>query len=229
MAGRSARLFLRSSTHPKRPRSRRRSRVRRFRLIPRTSRQPRVVQEVRVGIAPLTRESRNHARFRPRNGETRTRTGDTTIFSRVAQRLKFGGFAGDSRGFGIAWPSRTCSDFAALSRLLGPTGRLVGLFATSRTAHRQPGSWHSRRRRQARTLIVLPNPLPRFCWTAMWRYPRASSSRARRSSPASTGRRPPSEARRLTMALASSSSEATNTSSGGRRPGPPRACRRRWC
>jgi hypothetical protein len=52
-----------------------------------------------------------------------------------------------SRGFGIAWPSRTFSDFAVLSRLLGPTGRLVGLFATSRTAHRQPGSWHSRRRR----------------------------------------------------------------------------------
>ena len=55
IAGRSAGPSLRSSTRRKRPRSRRRSRVRRFRLIPRTSRQPRVVQEVRVGIAPLTR------------------------------------------------------------------------------------------------------------------------------------------------------------------------------
>ena len=62
---RSARLSLRSSTRRKRPRSWRRSRVRRFRLIPRTSRQPRVVQEVRVGVAPPTRESRIDAGFRP--------------------------------------------------------------------------------------------------------------------------------------------------------------------
>ena len=59
------RLSLRSSTRRKRPRSRRRSRVRRFRLIPRTSRQPRVVQEVRVGVAPPTRESRSDAGVRP--------------------------------------------------------------------------------------------------------------------------------------------------------------------
>ena len=65
MAARSAGPSLRSSTRRKRPRSRRRSRVRRFRLILRTSRQPRVVQEVRVGIAPPTRESRSHAGFRP--------------------------------------------------------------------------------------------------------------------------------------------------------------------
>jgi hypothetical protein len=48
----------------KRPRSRRPSRVRRFQLIPRTARQPRVVREVRVDVAPPTRESRNHAGFR---------------------------------------------------------------------------------------------------------------------------------------------------------------------
>ena len=46
MAARSAGLPLRSSTRPKRPKSWRRSRLRRFRLIPRTSRQPRAVQEV---------------------------------------------------------------------------------------------------------------------------------------------------------------------------------------
>jgi hypothetical protein len=56
---------------------------RRFRLIPRTSRQPRVVQEVRVGVAPLTRNPAAMRDFGPRNGETRTRTGDTTIFSRA--------------------------------------------------------------------------------------------------------------------------------------------------
>jgi hypothetical protein len=54
---------LRSSTRPHRPRSWRRSRVRRFRLIPRTSRQPLVVQEVRVAVAPRERKSRSNARF----------------------------------------------------------------------------------------------------------------------------------------------------------------------
>ena len=56
---------LRSSTRRKRPRSRLRSRVRSFRLIPRTSRPPRVVQAIQLGIAPLNRESRSHAGFRP--------------------------------------------------------------------------------------------------------------------------------------------------------------------
>jgi hypothetical protein len=51
-------------------------------LIPRTSRQPRVVQGVRLDVAPPTRESRSDAGFRGQDGETRTRTGDTTIFSR---------------------------------------------------------------------------------------------------------------------------------------------------
>jgi hypothetical protein len=69
----------------KRPRSRRRSRVRRFRLIPQTSRQPRMVRKVRVGVAPPTREFRSHADSCPQYGETRTRTGDTTIFSRAVR------------------------------------------------------------------------------------------------------------------------------------------------
>jgi hypothetical protein len=56
---------LRSATRRKRPRSRRRSRVRRLRLIPRTSRQPRVVQEVRVGVASQNRQSCSHAEFGP--------------------------------------------------------------------------------------------------------------------------------------------------------------------
>ena len=70
-------------TRRKRLRSWRRSRVRHFQLIPRTSRQPRVVQEVRV---PMHRETENLADMRDfglQDGETRTRTGDTTSFSRV--------------------------------------------------------------------------------------------------------------------------------------------------
>jgi hypothetical protein len=73
----------------KRPRSRRRSRVRRFRLIRRTSRQPRMVQDVRGGNAP---RDRNPAAMRDsglQDGETRTRTGDTTIFSRVLYQLSY--------------------------------------------------------------------------------------------------------------------------------------------
>ena len=97
MAARSARLSLRSSTRRKRPRSRRRSRVRCFRLIPRTSRRPRVVQEVRVGVAPQTENPAAMRNFGPRNGETRTRTGDTTIFSRARRPGRDGGIPGIMR------------------------------------------------------------------------------------------------------------------------------------
>jgi hypothetical protein len=43
------------------------------------------VREVRVQTAPAIRESRSRADVRPSNGETRTRTGDTTIFSRAVE------------------------------------------------------------------------------------------------------------------------------------------------
>jgi hypothetical protein len=42
---------------------------------------------------PESRKSRSHAGFQ--DGETRTRTGDTTIFSRAAFDLKLARFAGD--------------------------------------------------------------------------------------------------------------------------------------
>ena len=75
--------FLRSSTRRKRPRSRRRSRVRSFGLILRTSRRSRVVQKVRVCNAPQTENPVIKRGFGLQDGETRTRTGDTTIFSRA--------------------------------------------------------------------------------------------------------------------------------------------------
>jgi hypothetical protein len=76
-----------------------RSRIRRSRLIRRTSRQPRVVQEVRVGNAPRDRKSRSHAGFRASDGETRTRTGDTTIFSRAVESLERQGNRWKTWGF----------------------------------------------------------------------------------------------------------------------------------
>ena len=40
-------------------------------------------------VAPANKKSRSNAGFRPSNGETRTRTGDTTIFSRVLYQLSY--------------------------------------------------------------------------------------------------------------------------------------------
>src|SRR6478735_2856167 len=64
----------------------------------------------------------------PKNGETRTRTGDTTIFSRAAPPLKSKRFAGVSSRFGGRGRVQIFSERAAVSRTLRPTGGLVGLF-----------------------------------------------------------------------------------------------------
>ncbi len=62
------------------------------------------------------------------DGETRTRTGDTTIFSRVPLTLEFHGFAGDWRDLRRLAPVRGFPDFASVCRTLRPTSALVGLF-----------------------------------------------------------------------------------------------------
>src|SRR3954454_2059182 len=67
---------------------------------------------------------------------------------------------------------------------------------------------------QATTFTPEPKPVPSGSWIAMWRYPSASSSRARASGPVSTARMPPSSTSCLTVALAASSSPAMKTSSG---------------
>ena len=63
-----------------------------------------------------------------RDGETRTRTGDTTIFSRAALLLKSGGFAGNSRRLSGVARVRIFPEFAPVSRTIRPTARSVGLF-----------------------------------------------------------------------------------------------------
>ena len=59
-----------------------------LRLIPRTSRQPSVVQESSRRCT-TEQESRTLRDFSRPDGETRTRTGDTTIFSRVLYQLSY--------------------------------------------------------------------------------------------------------------------------------------------
>ena len=65
------------------------------------------------------------------DGETRTRTGDTTIFSRVLLSLKSPGFAGRYRRSGDLRPVQIFSDCASFFRGLRPTPRLVGLFIST--------------------------------------------------------------------------------------------------
>jgi hypothetical protein len=62
------------------------------------------------------------------NGETRTRTGDTTIFSRVVPAFKFVRFAGDCCRFDRCRRIRAFADFASVSGALRPTAGLVGRF-----------------------------------------------------------------------------------------------------
>jgi hypothetical protein len=64
-----------------------------------------------------------------RSGETRTRTGDTTIFSRAPLALEFHGFAGDSGDCCRLAPVNVFPDFASVLRTLRPTKALVGLLA----------------------------------------------------------------------------------------------------
>jgi integrase len=63
------------------------------------------------------------------SGETRTRTGDTTIFSRAPSSFKFQQFAADSAIRSWFSRGRALLDFACFSRTLRPTTELVGLFA----------------------------------------------------------------------------------------------------
>ena len=65
-----------------------------------------------------------------RDGETRTRTGDTTIFSRDLLALQFPRTAGDYVRSRCRIDVRVFADFAPASRALRPPARPVGLFAT---------------------------------------------------------------------------------------------------
>src|SRR5215218_3307002 len=62
------------------------------------------------------------------SGETRTRTGDTTIFSRAALRAESGQFAGDSRPPPMFSRVRVFPDFAFVWSTLRQTARVVCLF-----------------------------------------------------------------------------------------------------
>ena len=130
MAARSARRSLRSSTRRKRPRSWRRSRVRRFRLIPRTSRRPRVVQEVRVGNAPRDRKSRSHAGFRASRWRDPDSNRGHHDFQSCGPALEI---RPDLQGIlAVSAASRASAifpHFAPVSRAIRPTARSVGLFA----------------------------------------------------------------------------------------------------
>jgi putative transposase len=63
------------------------------------------------------------------DGETRTRTGDTTIFSCATRASEFGRFAGDSVASGAVSWFRAFPDFAVVSRRLRQTAAPVCLFA----------------------------------------------------------------------------------------------------
>jgi hypothetical protein len=62
------------------------------------------------------------------DGETRTRTGDTTIFSRAALAPESAAFAGDSVGSGDVAGVRAFPDFASVSPALRQTTRPLCLF-----------------------------------------------------------------------------------------------------
>ena len=66
--------------------------------------------------------------MRVSDGETRTRTGDTTIFSRAALMFESGRFAGDSPRSQQVSGVRIFADFALVSPALRQTARTVCLF-----------------------------------------------------------------------------------------------------
>ena len=76
-----------------------RSRIRRFRLIGRTSRQPRVVQDVRVGVAPQNRQSCSHAGFRPSEWRDPDSNPGTPRFSVVRSGLAGGAQSLETKRF----------------------------------------------------------------------------------------------------------------------------------
>jgi hypothetical protein len=77
-------------------------------------------------ISPRSGKARGHAGLS--DGETRTRTGGTTIFSRALLPAKFGRFAGDSSTSRGRDRSQAFPDFASVLRALRPTSALIGLF-----------------------------------------------------------------------------------------------------
>ena len=75
------------------------------------------------------------------DGETRTRTRDTTIFRRVALAAESGGFAGLSDDSGPAQRVRVFPHFAVVCRMKRPMVRSVGIFVrTDFGGVRPPGS-----------------------------------------------------------------------------------------
>ena len=112
---------------------------------------------------PLYLYLENRARKRKLSanyGETRTRTGDTTIFRRAAPALKLVRFAGNSGRFGGRGRVQISLRRAAVSRTLRPTRSLVGLFVsggdTGRQRARSPTGRYPYRARSSR-LRILPD------------------------------------------------------------------------
>ena len=79
------------------------------------------------GLSPQRQENRLLAGD-ARNGETRTRTGDTTLFSRVALSLEFSEFAGTFAGSREFGEVHHFPHFAVVCSVKRPTTRSAGLF-----------------------------------------------------------------------------------------------------
>src|SRR5215208_8277611 len=85
-----------------------------------------MASRLRLRRASATKEPAASTRFC--DGETRTRTGDTTIFSRAAVASKPGPFAGNYLASGHVYGVRVSPDFAPRSPALRQTARVVCLF-----------------------------------------------------------------------------------------------------
>ena len=109
MAARTARFL--SNHRSASPRSQQRSRVRRFRLITRTSRQPLVVQQARVAVHHEKEKPAAMGDVGAQDGD-RTRTGDTTIFSRRPKSLRPGAKSCNSAGSRSQQATRRNPQFA---------------------------------------------------------------------------------------------------------------------
>ena len=97
----------------------------------RASSRARSAQSSGLAIPRTTKQQTSTCR-RFSNGETRTRTGDTTIFSRATLAADSSRFAGNSRASSAVSRVRIFPDFALVSQALRPTVGLVGLFVAPR-------------------------------------------------------------------------------------------------
>src|SRR5215210_5946797 len=86
---------------------------------------------VREADAPQLENPVAKRDFGVHNGETRTRTGDTTIFSRGRLSLKSGVLQGIPIVSATSCVSEVLPDFPRVSRTLRPMTRLVGLFVVT--------------------------------------------------------------------------------------------------